>query len=205
MTFSPAQPPPPPASPVTVGQALASAPARGAWRDRLPTGRRLWWTLAIGVIVLAVGFCLWIARDLWRRPDALPPGAGFTDRLGVTYTVVAVEKVDEVPDGLQIHTAPEGAVLLRYIVAVDNYVWIENDPYSTVCSFELVRDDGQRWDHITPFDEHRTKICLTDEEEITASQQVYPVFEVPENQVDRIIGLVGDTVPEGDFPIISPP
>lgn len=204
MTFSPQQPLPV-TTEITVPPPTGDVVARPRLRDRLPSGQRLWWTLAILVIVLALGFCVWIARELWRQPATLPHGVGFTDRLGVTYTVLAVEQLTEVPDGLEVHYAPEGAVLLRYNVAVDNYVWIEGDPFSTVCSFELVRDDGERWISVTPFDSDRTKICRTDEQEFTSSQQVYPVFEVPVDMVDRIVGLVGDTVPAGTFPIISPP
>ena len=60
------------------------------------TGRRrgFWWMLAGIVIAVAVGFCAWFARDLFLAPRVLKPGEGYTDPLGVTYTVVSREVLD---------------------------------------------------------------------------------------------------------------
>lgn len=170
-------------------------------------GQAFWWLLASIVLVLAIGYCGWMARELFAGQWSLPPGQSFTDRTGVTFTVLAREELTEI-DAFSLsdeNIALEGAVFLRYTVAVDNYVYIEGDDYSTVCSFDLVRDDGASWMSVGLYDEIRQPICATKPEEITRSQLVYPVFMVPIEMVDSVSGVVLNTPPAGSAPIMSEP
>ena len=171
------------------------------------TGRRrgFWWMLAGIVIAVAVGFCAWFARDLFLAPRVLKPGEGYTDPLGVTYTVVSREVLDELPDGSSGTIRPvAGVVFLRYTVAVDNFVYVEQDDRSTICSFELLSASGDVWEDKANYDPMRDRICRLDSDEITPSQQVVASFEVPEQLVDQAVGLISNTVTYGLFPVISP-
>lgn len=169
-------------------------------------GRGFWWLLAAIMVALALGFCAWLARDLYLKPRQLDPGEVYTDPLGVSYTVLAREIVDELPDGSDdvIHPVP-GAVFLRYTIAVDNYVFEEGSDIATVCTFELVSTSGEIWDDEWIHDPVRDHVCRTDPDEITASQQVTASFQVPESMLDQVVGLVSDSVPGSQFPIISEP
>lgn len=169
-------------------------------------GNRFWWTLAIIVLAMAVGYSVWFARDLFVGEYVLPPGATYTDRHGVSYTVLAREELTEI-DAFSLtneNIAPEGAVFLRYTVAVDNYVYIEGDDYSTVCSFDLSNGQGDAWQGAGLYDEQRSVICESEPDGITRSQLVYPVFLVPTSMLDQVAGLIPNTVP-GDVPVLSEP
>lgn len=169
-------------------------------------GRGFWWLLAAITVAVAVGFCAWLARDLYLKPKVLPAGQTYTDPLGVSYTVLGREILDELPD--ELHgpvSAVPGAVFVRYTIAVDNYVYVEGDDISGVCTFELVSTSGESWSSEWNYDPLREGTCNTDPEEITPSQQVTASFQVPEKMLDQIVGLVVDTVPGSQFPIISEP
>lgn len=169
-------------------------------------GRGFWWLLACLTVAVAVGFCAWLARDLYLKPRVLEPGEPYTDPLGVSYTVLGRELLDRLPDGPSdtIQSVP-GAVFVSYTIAVDNYVYVEDSDISTVCSFELVSASGAAWDAEWNDDPSHDRICRTDPDEITPSQQVVLSFQVPEQMLDQIVGLVCDSVPGKQFPVISEP
>ncbi len=100
--------------------------------------------------------------------------------------------LDELPDGSSGTIRPvAGAVFLRYTVAVDNFVYVEQDDRSTICSFELLSASGDVWEDKANYDPMRDRICRLDSDEITPSQQVVASFEVPEQLVDQAVGLAG--------------
>ncbi|WIY82590.1 hypothetical protein [Propionimicrobium sp. PCR01-08-3] len=184
----------------------SSRTSRPEKRELPSRGPGFWWTLTAIVLAIAVGYCAWLARDLYRSPKVLAPGAGYTDPLGVTYTVLAREQVDELPGGWDdtMHPA-SGAVFLSFTVAVDNFVYVEGDGSSTLCSFDLMATSGEVWTSVDSYDPTRSSICKLEPDEITASQQVVSSFEVPVNMLDQVVGLVSDTVPHEQFPVISEP
>lgn len=163
--------------------------------------RRIWWVLTSIVLVLAIGFCLWWARDLLGRQAVLGPGQTYTDPLGVSYTVLAREEVTEIGDGYDLHRPVAGATLLRYVVQIDNYVFLEGDPNAGICVFDLVTSSGAAWEATRTFDVSRPSSCES-EAPYPSSQQVYPVFEVPIEMVDQIVGLTYSYAPGHSFPVL---
>lgn len=208
MTYQSMQADQPIAQPAQPVGDLAEAGETRLRRRLHERGPGFWWTLAIIVLVLAIAYSGWMARELlFVRHHALAPGEPFTDRTGVTFTVLSREELTEV-DAFSLsgeNIALDGAVFLRYTVAVDNYVYIEDNDYSTVCSFDLVRNDGQSWLSTPLYDEARQSICRSDADEITRSQLVYPIFMVPTAMVDSVAGLLLNTPPAGSAPILSEP
>ncbi|GAA2180275.1 hypothetical protein GCM10009785_10430 [Brooklawnia cerclae] len=182
-----------------------------ARRTTPPPGAGVWWVPACLVVALAVAFCLFTARDLFpMRYVTQRPGATWTDRYGISYTVLAREQLDEVPG---IGTAPvpadEGAVFLRYTVQVDGYVYLEGESGATVCLFSLVDADHLTWERSSDvYDELRPGTCRTDDSddgESAPSQQVYPVFEVPESMVGGLVGLLPTNAERFGAPLLSEP
>lgn len=169
--------------------------------------RRAWWIAAALVTVAALVFCGWWARDLLARPGIHPAGASFTDHNGVTFTVIGREELSRIEsNGELIVEAHEGAVLLRYTVQIDDYTWDAENKTTTSCGLNLVRADREEWQGwaLSHYDPQRPIGCNVDPG-YTTSQQIYPVFEVPVDQVDDLLGLINPGAPDGWFPIISEP
>lgn len=167
--------------------------------------QRLWWGLAIIVLAVALGYCAWFARDLLGGQAQLAPGQTFTDRRGVSYTVLAREELTEMAGYTfgEDNVAAPGTVFLRYTVAIDNYSFDETDDYSTVCTFDLANTHGHFWQTRTFVDETRPASCAVDADQVTGSQLVYQVFQVPEAMLDQVAGLALTSPPRGSAPIIS--
>lgn len=159
------------------------------------------------MLVAAGVFCVWYARDqIPKRYDILPPGQSTTTDSQITYTVVAREVMEDYTssDGTP-YPPPSGSVYVRYTVQVDGYFYDESNPYSTVCSFDLINHSGQRWTDrgIDAYDEMFPRLCRTEAPLLTSTQQIYPMFVVPVHRLDELAGLVPTYEPGWVMPVIS--
>ena len=174
------------------------------------SARTRWWLAVIGCLLACVGLVLWFGRNI-LPVRVVHPGQSYTDPWGTRFTVVD-RQVLEVPDNLD---APEGTVLVRYEVSVEDFAIDEDlgesyDPgdvstiASSSCFFDLVGDEGQHWSADARAREPGEQVsCDFESRPVIRSQRVVQYYVVPAERVDHLVGLSGDALHRSKrFPVI---
>lgn len=148
--------------------------------------RRRWWSIAGAVIlawvVLAAANLGYFAN---ARSGLIDQGDTWTRGDGVTFRVLSRSEGQTADRGFTQKQAMAGAVFVRYEIEVTNMPR-KDEPHQTLAGYLLIDHQRRTWEPLMDVKE----LPWPDDSPYQPSQQFSLTFEVPDQAVDDLWGIV---------------